>query len=188
MPQRRFVLPALLVALAAGSMPSAKADVVGPPDAAASAQAQTFAEMRNVGTALFLWLTDQASEDGASGDPKETPACVSTQKKKGGGCEAVEIDRLPVISHRELTRLLVPKYIAAIPEKDDWGNPYEFRLDRKHVLNKSVMAIRSAGADGVFSGDRYDGPGFQPAEANEDLVWIDGFFFRWPHRPYGDAR
>jgi hypothetical protein len=50
------------------------------------------------------------------------------------------------------------------------------------VLNERVMSIRSPGRDGVFSGDRYDVSGFAPEDQGEDLVWVDGFFARWPER------
>jgi hypothetical protein len=42
------------------------------------------------------------------------------------------------------------------------------------------MVIRSSGADGIFSGNRYELGGFQPVDADQDLVWMDGFFIRWP--------
>ena len=36
--------------------------------------------------------------------------------------------RVPVISREALAELLVPKYLAEVPEKDGWGHPYEYRL------------------------------------------------------------
>jgi hypothetical protein len=44
------------------------------------------------------------------------------------------------------------------------------------------MAIRSPGNDGTFSGNRYELGAFQPGDANQDLVWMNGFFIRWPER------
>lgn len=190
MPIRRLVPLALVAVLAASLAPSASAQKPAPqPAESAKAQSQTVNDIRNVGTALFSWLTDQVNDDSkpTAADPKADKACVSWKHEKEAGvevdiCQVVEIDRLPVISYQELVQLLVPQYITAIPEKDGWGHPFEFHLDRKHVLNKSVMAIRSAGADGTFSGNRYKTGSFRPAEAGEDLVWMDGFFIRWPER------
>jgi hypothetical protein len=148
-----------------------------------SAQRQTVADIRNVGTAMFSWLTDQVVGDSPTPDsvlePESESACLSW-KTKDTECKVVQIDKLPLISWEDLTKLLVPTYIQSIPEKDAWGNPYEYRLDTKHFLNKSVMAIRSPGKDGTFSGERYESSAFTPAEEDQDLVWTDGFFIRWP--------
>lgn len=162
-----------------------------PSEENAKAQARTVQDMRNVGTALFAWLTDQTDDsDPAAAAPEADKPCAPSEQDKEAGAEketreSVEIDRLPVISYQELAQLLVPQYLEAVPEKDGWGHPFEFRLDRKHLLNKTVMAIRSAGSDGTFSGDRYKLGGFSPAETDQDLVWMDGFFIRWPERKEG---
>jgi len=191
MPIRRLTLLAQVTVLAAALAPSASAQAPAPPQSleSAQAQAQTVRDMRNVGTALFAWLTDEVVDDNKSlaADPENDKTCVSWKHETSAGvetdvCASLEIDRLPIISHQELTRILVPQYIMAIPEKDGWGHPFEFRLDRKHLLNKSVMAIRSAGSDGKFSGTHYETGGFTPADAGQDLVWMDGFFIRWPEK------
>src|SRR5262249_45586770 len=161
-----------------------------PPQSSESARAlaQTVHDMRNVGTALFAWLTDEVDDDTPQAtDPENDKTCVSREQETSSGvemdvCTSREIDRLPIISYQELTRILVPQYIAAIPEKDGWGHPFEFRLDREHLLNRSVMAIRSAGSDGKFSGTHYEFGAFKPADAGQDLVWMDGFFIRWPKK------
>ena len=142
-----------------------------------------------MGTALFSWLSDQDNEDSKSSprDPKADKACLSWGHETFAGvedevCKSVAIDRLPVISYQELRKLLVPDYIAVLPEKDGWGHPFEFRLARKHLFSRCVMAIRSAGSDRAFSGNRYKRGGFPPAETGQDLVWMDGLFVRWPER------
>lgn len=190
MPIRRSLPLALAAVLGASLTPSAFAQAPRPPQSveSARAQSQTVADMRNVGTALFSWVTDQLGDDDnpQTADPEAGKTCISWKQEKDGAqsetCESIEIDRLPVISYQELAKLLVPDYIKVLPEKDGWGNPFEFRLDRKHLLNKSVMAIRSTGSDGTFSGSRYKIGGFLPVESNQDLVWMDGFFMRWPER------
>lgn len=149
-----------------------------------SAQQMTVADIRNVGTAMFSWLVDQVDRDAPAPpdsvfEPESDPACLSW-KEKDVNCKVLQIDKLPLISWEDLTKLLVPNYIQSIPEKDSWGNPFEYRLDTKHFLNKSVMAIRSAGKDGAFSGTRYENGTFPAAEEDQDLVWMEGFFIRWP--------
>lgn len=148
----------------------------------ASAQARAVQEMRNVGTAMFSWLTDAIEADSAHASSEADSACVSYDKESEVLCATVQIDKLPLLSHKELVRLLVPAYIAAIPEKDPWGHPYEFRLRSQHVLNKTVLAIRSPGGDGAYSGSRYQNGAFPSSDVNQDLVWMDGFFIRWPEQ------
>jgi hypothetical protein len=190
-------LPFLLAAMLSGSLApsSAQAQTPPPSEEDAKAQAQTLQDMRNVGTALFSWLTDEVGDDDSpeaspeAAAPEADQPCTPPEQKEAGADaetqESMEIDRLPVISYQELTQILVPQYITAVPEKDGWGHPFEYRLDRKHLLHKSVMAIRSAGADGTFSGERYKLGAFPLAEMDQDLVWMDGFFIRWPERKEG---
>jgi len=142
-------------------------------------QKRTVADIRNVGTALFSWLTDQvADSEGSAQDDVQTSPCGEEVED----CKIIDMEQVPVISREELIELLVPTYIQQIPEKDAWGNPYEYRLETKKVLNNRVMSIRSPGRDGAFSGSRYDVSGFAPEAQQEDVVWVDGFFARWPER------
>lgn len=185
MPTRHSVPLALILLLAASLPPSAFAQRPTPPQSTASAQAQsrTLGDIRTVGTALFAWLTDQVGtqeNNETTYDPKAESACVSAVA--GNACDVAFMDRIPIVSHQELTELLVPDYIESIPEKDGWGNLYEFRLDKQHVFNTGIMSIRSAGSDRTFSGNRYERGTFAPIDTVEDLVWMDGFLVRWPQR------
>jgi hypothetical protein len=128
---------------------------------------QTISDLRAVGVAMFHWY-------------KEVQAPRRTMHPKEGHAKTVDLAEIPEISHDELAKLLVPKYIAAVPEKDAWGHPYEFRLNTKEPDAARVMAVRSAGADGAFSGTTYTIGSFPPAQTDQDLVWVDGYFTRWP--------
>jgi len=134
-------------------------------------QRQTVADIRNVGTAMFSWLTDQVGASAAGAQEQEK------EKEKLVGLKLYR-----VISAKELKKLLVPQYIEQIPETDGWGNPYEFRLNVKDVLGQYVMAIRSPGRDGSYSASKYSIHGFDPENYDEDIVWADGYFVRWPQR------
>ncbi len=59
------------------------------------------------------------------------------------------------------------------------GNPYEFRLNTD-TETIPLMVVRCAGADGRFPGDVHEIGAFPPAETSEDIVWVDGYFARWP--------
>jgi len=182
MPIHRSFPLALIACVAVASAQAAEPRKPVPPQSAESAQAQsqTLADIRNVGTAMFSWLTDQVNDDSVHGssEPDNVSACVPADAQ-GAKCE---VDKIPLISLQELIKILVPKYIAAIPEKDAWGHPYEFRFNWKHTLSKSVMAIRSAGSDKTFSGNSYKVGSFEPVDTDQDIVWMDGFFVRWPER------
>ena len=134
------------------------------------AQRQTIKDIRNVGTAMFAWYKDEMAPKVSGKDKKEDPAEPTS----------ADISAVPVISREELTKLLVPKYVASIPEKDGWGNPYEFHLNTTDPNALNVMGLRSAGKDGRFSGDVYAIGSFSPADADQDIPWMDGFFVRWP--------
>jgi len=79
-PTDSLVQLALVGMLAALLIPSASAQPL-PPQSLESAQtqAQTVEAMRNVGTALFEWLSDQVNDDNAPGsaDPMSDTACRS---------------------------------------------------------------------------------------------------------------
>jgi hypothetical protein len=131
------------------------------------AQKQTVADIRNTGTAMFSWLTDEVAA-GAAGQ---------------GQAPEIDLAAYPRISHAELTELLVPQYIVRVPEKDDWGHPYEYFLNAENVLAKEVMSIRSPGRDGQIDAELYTVTNFDPSDYDRDIVWSDGFFVRWPQGP-----
>jgi uncharacterized protein len=137
----------------------------------AEAQKRTVSQIRDVGTAMFSWLTDQVGA-AAAGQSQTEHVAPSTDLK----------DYAP-ISHEELTMILVPQYIQKVPETDGWGNRYEFFLNAKDPMAQQVMSIRSPGRDGKFSAKSYTVTAFDPDDLDEDIVWADGFFVRWPQRP-----
>ncbi|HEX3528339.1 MAG TPA: hypothetical protein VH988_14850 [Thermoanaerobaculia bacterium] len=185
MPIHRSLPLVLIALLVTASVQAADPPKPAPPQSAESAQAQrrTVDDIRNVGTAMFSWLDDQVNNEAIDGssDPEADSACLPAGAEIGH-CESVNLDKVPLISLQELTKILVPKYIAAIPENDAWGHPYEYRFNWKHTLSKSVMAIRSPGSDKTFSGNSYTVGSFEPVDTDQDIVWMDAFFVRWPER------
>ncbi len=149
--------------LVLGCLPSFESESAGSSEL--NAQKQTVADLRNVGTAMFSWLTDEMSA-GAAGQDQQ-----------------VAIADFPAISRQDLTELLVPEYTQEVPEKDGWGHPYEYYLDVKDLVGQKVIAIRSPGRDGKFSSSPYAIGHFEPSDYDQDIVWADGFFVRWPQKP-----
>jgi hypothetical protein len=149
-------------------------------------QRQTVADIRSLGTALSTWLTDQVAgavaereaEREASGEPPPRQDDGAGNKRK-----TVNIQDNPEISRDDLEDFLVPKYLAQIPEKDAWGNPYEVRVNTDNLMARTVIGIRSPGRKGYFSGDVYKIEGFDPTDFDQDIVWADGAFVRWPKTP-----
>ena len=140
------------------------------PIADEAAQKRTVADIRNTGTAMFSWLTDQVG------------AAAAGQSQTLEMAPDVDLGRYAELSREELQAILVPMYMQMIPETDGWGNPYEYYLNVANPLAEQVMGIRSPGRDGRFSADSYTVTSFDPSELDEDIVWADGFFVRWPQK------
>lgn len=126
----------------------------------ASRQEQTIRSMRNLGTALFSWLTDQVGASAAGAQ--------------------VGVQNYPLVSGEDVARFLVPKYIAEVPATDGWGHSFDYHVNLANPLAKTVFLVRSPGKDGRFGGDDYEVAAFDSSDCNQDIVWADGFFVRWP--------
>jgi hypothetical protein len=136
----------------------------------AAALKATVKDLRDVGTAMFSWLTDQVAAAAAA--PATPPAPANPVTLDVGG--------YPLISVDDLRQVLVPEYIAELPERDGWGHPFEFHLNRASLMGEKVMLIRSPGRDGKFETDEYKIGPYEPTAYERDLVWADGYFITWP--------
>lgn len=137
-----------------------------------TAMRQTIVDIRAVGTAMYAWYKDEMA-------PKRSPESHK-QAEDAAKTMSVDISTVPAISREDLAKVLVPRYIAAIPEKDGWGHPYDYHLDTKNPDAVPVMGLRSAGRDGKLSGDVYAVGSFSPSDFDQDIPWVDGYFVRWP--------
>ena len=125
-------------------------------------QKRTMADIHETGKAMISWLTGQMGAAGA-------------------GAQSLGISEYgSEIETDDLSALLVPNYIARVPEHDAWGHDYEYFLKVDDLLAGRVMLIRSPGFDGQFSGDSYTLEPFVTTDFNQDIVWADGIFIRWP--------
>lgn len=155
-----FVLASCQPNRQAGSSDSAGSPETPPPPTDKELQKRTVEEMKLVGNALFAWVTDQVGA-GAAG-------------------QSVSLYLYRRITTADLEQLLVPNYLPELPRHDAWGHPYEYFLDPENLLRENLFAIRSPGRDGVFSGKEYSHGTFPASQYDEDLVWTDGFWLRWP--------
>jgi prepilin-type N-terminal cleavage/methylation domain-containing protein len=131
-------------------------------------QKRTVADMRNTGTAMFSWLTDQvgAAAAGASNS--------NVNLSSYGGTVAIAT----------MASILTPQYLQDIPTLDGWKHDYEYYLNTANPLAQNVMAVRSFGRNGTNDGGpSYTVTSFEPTNYDQDIVWADGFFVRWPQKP-----
>lgn len=153
--------------LSAGTAPQPAVQKPPATDLDAEKQLRTVIDVRHLGIALFTWLTDEVGAAAA------------------GNAESVDLKDYPEITMADLEKLLVPDYLPAVPKTDGWGHPFEVRVNIKNVLAEKVISIRSPGRDGELSGDVYTIGSFNPADYDQDIVWADGYFQRWPERKDG---
>jgi prepilin-type N-terminal cleavage/methylation domain-containing protein len=128
-------------------------------------QKRTMGDMRNVGTAWTSWLTDQLSAGAAGSSTTEFEWAFGTE---------VEYANM-IVTLRPSTTFF---YMQEIPEFDGWRNPYEFMANDNLLANR-VLAIRSLTRDGAESAPYTVGP-FVATDYDQDIVWSDGYFVRWP--------
>jgi prepilin-type N-terminal cleavage/methylation domain-containing protein len=127
-------------------------------------QKKTMADARLLGGSMMAWLTDQTGAGAA------------------GAAAQVDMGLYSPVDSNTLAELLVPTYIQALPELDGWKKPYSFYLDTVPPHDVNVMAVRSAGRGNTFDTDTYTAGAFEPTDYDQDIVWVDGFFVRWPQR------
>jgi general secretion pathway protein G len=128
-------------------------------------QKRTIADERITGTAMFSWLSDEVGAAAA-----------------GATVTSIDLSDYPPITRTALRNLLVPIYIEEIPNLDGWKRPYNYYCNVADPHAEHVLAIGSSGADGVSAGPTYNVAGFDPTDYNQDVVWADGFFVRWPQK------
>jgi general secretion pathway protein G len=131
-------------------------------------QRRTVNDVRAVGSAWFSWVTDQLGAAAA-----------------GSSSQTFDITLLDVaVDSTDLTKMLRRadmNYIATIPEKDGWGGDYDYFWAGDASVTPT-FGLRSKGRD------RAEGPttnpyplgSFATTAYDEDIVWVDGNFIRFP--------
>ena len=128
-------------------------------------QKRTMSDIRNTGTAWMSWLTDQVGSTaaGSSNTFTTTPFTVRTYANM-------------VTTLRPTTTFF---YMQEIPQKDGWKTDMQY-ASSTNLLASRVLMIRSAGKDKTMTGDTYTVGPFIATDYNQDMVWSDGYFVRWP--------
>jgi prepilin-type N-terminal cleavage/methylation domain-containing protein len=130
-------------------------------------QKRTVTDERNVGTAMFSWLTDQVGAAAAGAAVTQ----IDLSDYNGDVNDATGV-----------ADLLVDQYIQTVPTTDGWKKDFYFNMKTgTQVLEKNVLLITSGGrsGDAPTSGNITVAP-FDPTDYDQDIIWADGFFVRWP--------
>jgi prepilin-type N-terminal cleavage/methylation domain-containing protein len=131
-------------------------------------QRRTMANMRNLGTAWYSWLTDVASVSAAGANAFDWSL----------------LDRDITAEGLLTTLYLNPTmfYTRHVPKDDGWGNEFDYAWSG-NPSSQQVIGMRSFGRDGL-EGPGYKNPysvgPFVSTAYDEDIVWSDGVFIRYP--------
>ena len=126
-------------------------------------QRKTMANINTIGKSMMNWLTDQAGAAAA-----------------GFTAEQMDLQNFLTISTDDLAAIMVPVYLPTLPRNDGWGSAFDYYLKVIDFNDPDTIAIRSPGGDGVFSGTTYTMAPFTTTDYDQDIVWADGLFVRWP--------
>ena len=131
-------------------------------------QRRTMANMRNLGTAWYSWLTDVASVSAAGANTFDWAL----------------LDRDITAEGLLATLYNSPAmfYTRHVPKDDGWGNEFNYAWSG-NPSSQQVIGMRSFGRDGlegpVYKNPYTVGP-FVSTAYDEDIVWSDGVFIRYP--------
>lgn len=135
-------------------------------------QKRTSSDIRNVGTSWMSWLTDQVGA--ASAGAGKT---YNSKTASWGG-----------VGYTTIFNYLHPSdtffYMQEIPQIDGWGFDLGFGMNSK-LVQSAVMIICSPGRGGTYQTDAnclgtWSVQPFVSTDYNQDIVWADGYFVRWP--------
>ncbi len=128
-------------------------------------QKRTVGDIRNLGSAWFSWYQDQNSAAAAG-------ATATYDFGFGSTLSATDLLNTLYISNTMF-------YIQQVPARDAWGQSYEYRVG-SNLDDAQYMGIRSPARGGDFDGPSYTMGPFISTDYNQDIVWADGFFVRYP--------
>ncbi|HEV3455020.1 MAG TPA: prepilin-type N-terminal cleavage/methylation domain-containing protein [Thermoanaerobaculia bacterium] len=137
-----------------------------------SKQKRTEADVKNLGTAMFSWLTDQAGAASAG----------------AAATGDVNLGNFQSTTSTDLGTVLVSQYIQSIPLLDGWKHHYSFYMNYSNPLGGvNIMGILSYGRDGKpdTGSPDYTVTGFDPTDYDRDIVWADGYFVRYAQKTSG---
>ena len=128
-------------------------------------QKRTMADMRGLGTGWFSWLTDVAQVGAAGAQTFDYSQLI----------ESLTAEELLSTLYVNPTMF----YVRKVPDNDGWGNPYDYAWSG-NVSAELILGIRSFGRNLVSEGDVYSVGPFISTDYEQDIIWSDGLFIRYP--------
>lgn len=132
-------------------------------------QKRTVSDMRNAGTAWMSWLTDQVGAASAGAGKQYDPSFMTS------------IGYVQMVTYLRPTNTFF--YMQEIPQFDGWNIPLKWGLG-SNVLLSNVMGIFAACRDKTHQVEpgkaAFDVYPFLATDYDQDIVWADGYFVRWP--------
>jgi prepilin-type N-terminal cleavage/methylation domain-containing protein len=99
---------------------------------------------------------------------------------KGYSAAGFTFPALPV-AYDDLRDALVPTYANPLPQRDGWGQPFQFAADEAWgTLKAQSYGIRSSGRDRRFDSATYTPGQFDNFDC--DVVYANGNFITYPSR------
>ena len=134
-------------------------------------QKRTMADMRTVGTAFMSYVTDAASAAAAGSSNSTYEFGLLPNTGQGAAITGLEAILRPSATFF---------YLNEIPVVDGWKGEYDYHW-ADDVLAAKVFEVCSDGRDqgGSCHGTYTIGP-FVPTQYDQNIIWADGFFVRWP--------
>jgi prepilin-type N-terminal cleavage/methylation domain-containing protein len=131
-------------------------------------QKRTMADARNIGNSMMAWLTDEASAAAAGAS---------------GSFDLADWTGIGDLG--QISAQLVPTYIQEIPRLDGWKQDFLFRMEISNPRGDRLFLIASGGRDSSIPAGTYSIGAFDPTDYDQDVIWADGLFLRWPQK--GDS-
>ena len=132
-------------------------------------QKRTITDIKGIGLAWMSWLTDQQSAASA------------------GSSKVIDTSTFSTVNYPQLFTYLHPTssffYAQEVPQTDGWGGELDFRHrldDDGDVQSVFVCSSASNGGFEACSLDDIPISSFLSTDYKQDIVWVDGFFIRWP--------
>lgn len=132
-----------------------------------SRQKRTLTQIRGLGTAWMAWMTDHQSAASA------------------GATKIYELADFTELGYTTLATYLRPTdtffYAQTIPQVDGWDQPLRFAVSP----NKIRLFICAPGRDKTFKQCDQDEIVVEPfivTDYDQDIVWAEGYFLRYPDR------
>lgn len=135
-------------------------------------QKRTVADLRDTGTAWMSWLTDQvgAASAGASG-----------KTYLGAVHDPINYDVLFGYLHPSDTFF----YMQEVPQNDGWNHEILYAASLANLTSSAVMMSCSPGRNGALlqgttCDQDWEVAPFVSTDYDQDIIWADGYFVRWP--------